>query len=172
MSAVVGIDLSSFCVDIVKLDETSNAAEWTRCPLEGGALAWERLLRLPEAMPPASYWDDVYLIAIEAPHGRGEAGTQAKLNQVAGAVTASLPARLRVPERCWLVAPHEWKNGLKLKAKPTGEDVERLLPDHAISAATPSLIPLPSDAGWQNGLDAICLALWTRTVNQQAVDAA
>ena len=122
-------------------------------------------------MPSSGYFEDVYLVAIEAPHGRGEAGTQAKLNQVAGAIVARLPRQLREPNRCWLVRPDEWKTGLGLKAKPTDEDVRRLCPDHVIHSASANQ-PLPAGDAWQNVLDALCLALWARTVNQQAVEAA
>lgn len=172
MSAVLGIDISTFTIELLKLDENTDHAEWTRAHLEGGALAFDRLLRLPEAMPPPAFFDDIYLVAIEAPHGRGEAGTQAKLNQVVGAIIATLPLELRDPSRCWLVKPHEWKVGLGLKTKPTGEDITRLAPTHSVIAATPQLTPLPGEPEWQNGLDAYAIAFWARTVNHRGIQAA
>lgn len=89
-----------------------------------------------------------------------------------GAIAATLPRALRSNERCWIVGPHEWKTGLGLKAKPTGEDVTRLAPTHTITVASPSSPPLPTEPGWQNGLDAYCLALWARNTNAQAIAAA
>lgn len=169
MSAVVGIDLSTRALDLVKLDESSNRAEWVRVELEG-ANAWERTMGVRDVLPAEypyqqTYWEDVYLVAIEAPYGRGQAGTQAVLNRVVGAVAASLPARLRVPERCWVVRPDEWKQGLGLKAKPHLEDMLSLM-------GTADDSTLAAVAAWDvNAWDAYCLALWARDTNAAAVEA-
>lgn len=169
MSSVVGIDLSTFEIDLVKLDETTHSATWTRCTLEGGATAWDRLFHLREALPPQSWWNDVYLVAIEAPHGRGEPGTQAKLNQVVGAIVACLPAALRDPHRCWLVGPHEWKAGLGLKGKPSWDDLARVARLYELAPQPPAS---DDPAAWQNARDAYCLALWARDTNAKGVAAA
>jgi hypothetical protein len=170
-SSVVGVDLSSKALDLVKLDESSNRAEWVRVEL-AGKTAWERTLNVREKLRDYSHlgwWDDVYLVAIEAPYGRGQAGTQAVLNRVVGAVAASLPARLRTPERCWVVRPDEWKQGLGLKAKPTAEDMRRLT--EGKERLWTSLPDVYDEAGRQNGRDAYCLAMWARDTNARAVAA-
>lgn len=168
MSAVVGIDLSSKAIDLVKLDESSNRAEWVRCELTGRN-AWERTLTIRNAFPPVLL-DDVYLVAIEAPYGRGHAGSTSILNRVVGAIAAALPSHLRQPECCWIVAPHEWKAalGIKVNAKPTKDDLNRIAPDgdiHNLGAAQTA-------DQWQNAWDAYCLALWARNENAKGVEAA
>jgi hypothetical protein len=159
VSAVCGFDLSSKAVDIVCLDAESNRAEWLRVELVGSR-AWDRTLALREAMPGPSWYEErgVFLCAIEAPYGRGQAGTQAVLNRVVGAVAASLPARLRTPERCWVVRPDEYRTGLGLKGKPGYKDVGLL----------------SGGEFWnddQNARDAYALAMWARDTNAKAVAA-
>lgn len=157
----LGIDLSSHALDFAAVDENTNRVRWSRCLLTG-ANAWERTLDIGNMQQDSLTFDGCYLVAIEAPYGSGQSGTQAILNRIVGAIAAALPARLRVPERCWIVRPDEWKNGLGLKAKPTQEDVARLLqPLHEWEQ-------IPDD---QNARDAACLALWARDVNAQAIAA-
>lgn len=167
MSAVVGVDLSSRALDLVKLDESSNRAEWVRVELAGKD-AWERTLAVRDALPPddpagiiyeGDFWGDVYLVAIEEPRGRGQLRTNAVLNRVVGAVAASLPARLRVPERCWVVRPDEYRTGLGLRhnTKPSTGDLVRIT-GHLYDLFAP-LFPGMDD---QNARDAYCLAMWAR----------
>jgi hypothetical protein len=164
VNAVAGIDLSSRAIDLVRLDETQPVATHRRVSLEAAgktSTAWERTLLLPALMPRSSWWDDVYLVAIEAPYGVGP-GTVAVLNRVVGAIAASLPARLRVPERCWIVRPDEWKQwlGVPASAKPTADDVYRL--------------GLRLTGDWpdtQDARDALCVAYWAREINASALAA-
>lgn len=160
MSAVVGIDLSSKAIDLVKIDESFDQAFHKRVCLYGDK-AWERTLSIPASLPSGEWWDDVYLVAIEAPYGRGKIGTTSVLNRVVGALIGGMPPALRFPERCWIVAPHEWKDGLALKGKPTEDDIRRLGIHRAHS--------WPVD---QDSRDALCLALWARNTNAKAVAAA
>lgn len=169
MTAVVGIDLSSKATDLVKLDETTNAAEWTRVELTGKT-AWDRTLTLPALMPTASWWDDVYLVAIEAPYGSNQGGTQAILNRVVGAIVASVPEPLRRPERCWIVRPDEWKTGLGLKGKPTDGDLSRVAPGWNLNYGW-ICHPDRWDEIRQNAHDAYCLALFARTENARGISA-
>lgn len=160
MPSVLGIDLSTKQIDLAYVDENRDTVQWRRLILEGKD-AWARTLTIGPLRDDQFAFQDVYLVAIEAPYGTGQPGTQALLNRVAGAIAASLPAELRTPERCWIVRPDEWKNGLNLKGKPTTADVARLLePVH----------------GWdhldQNAFDAACLALWARNANRAAIEAA
>jgi hypothetical protein len=159
---VVGIDLSSKQIDFAYVNENEDKAHWSRCILDGRT-AWERTLSLGNIVNDALTWDQVYLVAIEAPYGRGQAGTNAILNRVVGAIAGNLPASLRRAERCWIARPDEWKRGLGLKAKPTRDDVQRLL-----QPAYP-WEQIPDD---QNALDAACIALWARNENARGIAAA
>jgi hypothetical protein len=158
---VVGIDLSSRAIDLVRLAESSGLASHERIDLEQAtgkrATAWERTLALPDLMPPASWWDDVYLVAIEAPYGAGT-GTIAILNRVLGAVAASLPARLQRVERVWIVRPDEWKSRLGLRAKPSAADIAAL-----------GLILSGELAGTQDARDALGVAFYARELNAQGL---
>jgi hypothetical protein len=162
VSSVLGIDLSTRQLDLAYVDENHDTVQWRRLILQGSD-AWARTLELGALRHDPLAFDGVYLVAIEAPYGSGQPGTQALLNRVVGAIAASLPTELRAPERCWIVRPDEWKQGLGLTRKPTARDVaERLQPVH----------------GWdriaedQNALDAACLALWARNTNHAAITAA
>ncbi len=182
MSAVVGIDLSTKAIDLVKLDEDSNRAEWVRCELDG-ADAWARTLGIRGALPDVrigwprghgGWWEDVYLVAIEAPYGRGQPGTSAILNRVVGAVAASLPAHLRAPERCWIVRPDEWKNGLGLKGKPTWGDIDALIGEtfawtNHVGLLSELVTRTYSQGIVQNARDAYCLAMFARDQNAAAI---
>jgi hypothetical protein len=158
VSAVVGIDLSSRALDLARLDENHNFATHLRISLEVDgkrSTSWERTLQLPSLMPPASWWDDVYLVAIEAPYGAGT-GTVAILNRIVGAIVASLPSALQRPERCWIVRPDEWKGGLGLQGKPSAEHIAHLG------------LMLDGDPVTQDARDAACLAYWAREANARA----
>jgi len=144
VSSVVGIDLSSRAIDL-------EQAVGKR------ATAWERTLALPGLMPSASWWDDVYLVAIEAPYGAGT-GTIAILNRVLGAVAASLPTGLQRVERAWIVRPDEWKGRLGLRGKPSAADIAAL-----------GLILSGEHAGTQDARDALCIAFYARELNAQGL---
>jgi hypothetical protein len=174
MSAVVGIDLSTKCVDLVKLDETTNAAKWVRCELTGKT-PWDRALDVRISMAhlnpsaPLDFWQDVYLIAIERPVN----DQKRVLRLIQGAVAASLPARLRQPHCCWEVHPSTWKAGLGLKSKPTVDEVRAMVDSFDIGLP-PKGTPASGKAftaAFQNALDAYCLALYARTENAKGVAA-
>jgi hypothetical protein len=163
VSSAVGIDLSSRQLDLVKLDE-QNIATHLVVDLEligKRATAWERTLALRDLMPTGDWWDEVYLVAIEAPYGAGP-GTVAVLNRVVGALAASLPKRLRMSNRCWIVRPDEWKTRLNIQGKPSEQDLLRL----------PLILwtnrPAPAT---QDARDALCLAYFARETNEQALRA-
>jgi hypothetical protein len=162
MTAVVGIDISSRQLDLAVLEESGARAWHRRISLEEAgkqATAWERTLSLPTLMPRGSFWDDIYLVALEVPYGLGT-GTVAVLNRIVGAIAASLPRRLQTPQSCWIVRPDEWKTELGLRGKPTEADIDELgLEIHAR--------PLTQDAR-----DALCLAYFARELNARAIDAA
>jgi len=165
VSTVVGIDLSSRQLDLARLDETHDRVTHLRVDLEQAgkrSTAWQRTLALPRLMPGATWWDDVYLVAIEAPYGTGT-GTVAILNRVVGALIAGLPPRLRAPERCWLVRPDEWKSWLRLnpRTKPSPE----LILELGLELEGPY-------SGSQDARDATCVAYYARETNARAVSAA
>ncbi len=157
MSAVVGCDFSTHAIDLVKLDETDNHATWTRIPLEG-TTAWERTRHAAQQMPRGSYWDDVYLAAIESPKSAGF-NTATKLHRVQGVVLANIPAGLHV----WEVTPAEWKKqlGISVSVKPSPRDFPALL-----DIATCGFLDWPQDA-----LDALGIALYARETNRKGIAA-
>lgn len=159
MTHVLGIDLSSFGIELVRLDETSRHAGWDHIHLQGpDALA--RLRDLPRRMPrwATTFYDDIYLVAVELPMGRGEAGTQAKLNHVFGAIVTCIPPHLEI----WAVAPHEWRRELQLPGNAPKE------------AGWKRAVELGAPADWKDGnaYDAYSVAWAAREVNQRGLNAA
>lgn len=176
--SVVGIDLSTRALDLVKLHDDTNQAEWVRVELErpedkrlpeGIKPGWARTLRVRGSLfggfaadTDTTWFDDVRLVAIEAPYGYGSD----VLNRVVGAISASLPAHLRSPERCWVVRPDEWKKGLGLKAKPTPDDIERISGTRFPFTGSEYREPVSEHAR-----DAFALAWWARAELERGVAA-
>jgi hypothetical protein len=176
MSSVLGIDLSTRAIDLVKLSENDNAATWTRVELEGKT-ALERLRSLRYEMT-VGYWtprdssfffDDVYLVAIEAPMSRGQPGTLAKLSRVFGAVVVCLPSSLEV----WEVSPVAWRKELGLPGNASKGEcaavVRRLVspPAYSVSGSPEDFYP-----SWpQDALDAYAVAYYARQVNARGIAA-
>lgn len=167
MSAVVGIDFSSFAVDLVKLEENTDSARWTRADLVGQH-AFDRLRSLRAEMPGGSFWQDVYLVGIELPFGRGQGRTQAVLQRVYGAVVASVPLQIPV----WEIHSTEWRKGLGLKGNADknecGQAVKELLGltvDFRNETG-----PLFAANVWpQDALDAYAIAYTAREQNAKAI---
>lgn len=158
MTAVLGCDLSSHYIDLVALDETTDHAGWHRCHLTGPT-AWERTLTVRDQMPPSSFYDDIYMVAIERPfYVRDDT-----IRLIQGAVIACLPARLRQPHTLWEAHPSTWKSALGLKTKPSDDDLARIAPDGSLSIPDDT-----RDDERQNGRDAYCIAMWARQVNARA----
>lgn len=164
MSHVLGIDVSSHAIDMVKLDETSNRAEWTRHELKGKT-AFDRLRQVPAAMPLASFYDDVYLTAIETPKTRFMPSAAA-LFPVYGAVIAHLPARMLV----WDVHPKTWRHALGLPGNATKEQVAAAV--NAILIDTPGMGGFGYIAWEQDAKDAYGVALYARDTNRRGIEAA
>lgn len=158
MSSVVGIDFSSFAVDLVKLDETANEASWLRVKLDGGS-AWDRTRKLPLFMPRASYWDDVYLCAIESPKSAGFK-VATVMHRVQGSVIACVPSAVWM----WEVTPSEWKKplGVKLKDKPTFSDFPPTMKHDGTQ---------PWATWEQDALDALGVAMYARDANAAGIAA-
>lgn len=155
MSAILGIDLSTRAIELVLLDETTNRAVWDHIEL-AGTDHFERLRDIPRRMPRwASGWYDdqgVMLVAVEAPFGRGQAGTEAKLNRVFGAIVTCVPPRIAV----WEIAPHDWRHQLELPGNAP-KDACRL-----------RALELGACPDWddQNAYDAFAIAYAARRIDQ------
>lgn len=147
---VVGIDLSSRAVDIVRLNENDDTANWLSIPLVG-ATAWDRTRDISKQMPAGTWWGDVYLCAIEKPFGPSRLA-QSVLMRAQGAILATVPDRVEV----WEVTPDQWKKhiGIPLSAKPTWDDF------------APSFFDDP----WsQDARDALGIALYARDTNSAGI---
>lgn len=169
---VAGVDLSTKAIDIVTVDidpvDEVYPSAWHRFPLEA-ADAWARTLLIRDALPNQGFWEDIALVAIEAPYGRGQSGTLALLNRVVGAIVASLPPQLRTPERCWIVRPDEWKTGLGLStAKPAALD----LGVHGYAGFDEANIAATIAGPQQDARDAWALARWAMNELDKAAAAA
>lgn len=161
MSNVLGIDLSSKAIDLVLLDENTNAALWERRELDGGS-AFERACDVRAKMPAPSWFAsrDVYLIGIEIPESRYRSSLRAQL-PVVGAVLACLPRDVAV----WPVAPADWKRplGIGTQTKPTLEQ----LPDFTTPRGTSLARNWPQDAR-----DALGVAFYVRDTNAAGIERA
>lgn len=161
MPAVLGIDVSSFAIDLVRLDENTQDAHWDRIMLLGDT-PFERLQSVQVLMPNTAWYDDIYLAAIETPKTRfmNSAGA---LFPVYGAVVARLPQSLVV----WDVHPKTWRRSLGLGGNAPKEAVrlavELLAPDFCDSW----MAELPQDA-----FDAYAVAYHARETNARAVEEA
>lgn len=150
---VVGIDLSSRAIDLVRLDENDDTADWLSIPLIG-ANAWDRTRTIADAMPRATWWENAYLVAIEQPFGPSRLA-QSVLMRAQGAILASIPNGRPV----WEVRPEVWKKhiGVHPRHKPSW------------SSFPPSLF----DEYWdQNARDALGVALYARDTNAAGIAAA
>jgi hypothetical protein len=149
---IAGIDYSTRAVDVVLLDEDTDAATWHRFELEGAdAFDRARAVRLAMFTRPFD-WDDVLAVGIEDPRGYN-AGS---LYRVQGAILSSLPRHTLVHP----LIPSQWR-------KTVG------LPGNASKTAVKAFAAMTLDvAGWsrfrqpavQDFYDAYCIALATRTL--------
>jgi hypothetical protein len=145
---IAGIDYSTRAVDVVLLDEDSDAATWHRFPLEG-ADAFDRVRSVRESMRVpypglTDKWDSVIAFGIEEPRGYN-AGA---LYRIQGAILSCLPTRTLVHP----IGPSEWR-------KTVG------LPGNASKAEVMAWMMNSDRYDWpQDACDAYCIALATRTL--------
>ncbi len=148
MSVIVGIDLSSKAIDIVRLDEDKDEAAWLRVDL-GGLNAFERTRNIQVAMPKGSFWDDVYMCAMERPFVKFG---QDVIRLAQGATLACIPRNVEV----WEVAVSQWKKHLSIpiREKPAWDR-----------------FPMSFHReNWpQDALDALGVALYAREVNASGI---
>ena len=157
MSAVLGVDLSSFALDLVLLDEDSAVAERHQFEL-AGASSFDRCRHVRHVMPSRSWLEGrgVYLVAIEKP-------TAASFKSAAAHSPFSVRWRRCCREICpvWSFSPAEWKRelGVSLQRKPTADQIAAVIGDVAHS--------WPQDA-----LDACGVAYAAREINRRAIERA
>lgn len=115
---VAGIDLSSFFVDVVLVDQDSGRVDWHRYPLgsDGDAFDRARQVRVVMPGPTSELWDDVLAIGIEDPAGRHGV---IPLVRVQGAILACLPTATLVHA----YRPARWKFLAGLKGSATKDEV-------------------------------------------------
>jgi hypothetical protein len=142
---IAGIDYSTRAVDVVLLDEDSDAATWHRFPLEG-ADAFDRareVMYLNAWLGGVSFWDSVVAIGIEDPRGYG-AGS---LYRIQGAILAELPRRTLVHP----LIPSQWRKTVGLAGNASKTDVKAFVPTRAWNVDWP-----------QDACDAYLIALAPR----------
>jgi hypothetical protein len=160
---IAGIDYSTRAVDVVLLDEDSDAATWHRFPLEG-ADAFDRVRSVRESMRVpypglTDKWDSVIAFGIEEPRGYN-AGA---LYRIQGAILSCLPTRTLVHP----IGPSEWRKTVGLPGNASKGHVKLQVDairlrdaayiDHRGVQMVPELDNWPQDA-----CDAYCIALATR----------
>lgn len=154
---VVGIDGSTFHLDLVKLDLDSDRAEWTRHSLPNEKLAWDRI-QAARALPlGGTYWDDVCLVGVEQPAGKGD--SPLLISFTLGVLLAHVPERIPVLR----LMPSEWRKACGLPGNCSKEDIAFFcglnwdnVPENIL----------------QDGCDAYAIAYAARAINQTQEEAA
>jgi hypothetical protein len=161
---IAGIDYSTKAIDIVLLDEDSDAATWHHYPLRGGD-AFDRARDVGRAVPgrAMTFWDDILAVGLEEPRGYN-AGA---LYRIQGAVLACVPAaRLVQP---WI--PSAWRNQVGLPGNASKETIHAFV--HTVrglgvlepAPAGGFMMKVTEGVVWpQDACDAYCLALATRSL--------
>jgi hypothetical protein len=146
---IAGIDYSTRAVDVVLLDEDSDAATWHRFPLEGNdAFDRARDVRRVMYLPGSEFWDDVLAIGIEDPRGYGSGA----LYRIQGAVLNCLPKNTLVHP----LIPSQWRKTVGLPGNASKGAVFEFTMKHSGRAGS-GIWP-------QDACDAYCIALATRTL--------
>lgn len=154
LALIAGIDYSTRAVDIVLLDEDTDAATWHRFELKG-ADAFDRSRKVREALHGSfGLWDDVLACGIEDPRGFN-AGS---LYRVQGAILSCLPHGLLVHP----LIPSEWRKTVGLSGNASKADVARFAGARLVGTTWAGSLIWPQDA-----CDAYCIALATRTLIQK-----
>jgi hypothetical protein len=148
---IAGVDYSTRAVDVVLLDEETDAATWHRFALEGqDAFERARAVRLAMFTRPFD-WDDIVAIGIEDPRGYN-AGA---LYRIQGAILSSMPRHTLVHP----LIPSQWRKTVGLPGNASKDDVSAWVYDHWLQPLNAAPMLLQQDA-----CDAYCIALATRTL--------
>lgn len=154
---VVGIDGSTFHLDLVKLDLDSDRAEWTRHSLPSEKLAWDRIQGARSLPLGGTYWDDVCLVGVEQPAGKGD--SPLLISFTLGVLLAHVPERIPVLR----LMPAEWRKACGLPGNCSKAVVSLFFEsktfeaDRALYRAT---------INCQDARDAYAIAYAARSINQ------
>lgn len=162
MSVVLGIDVSSHAIDLVRIDENTGEAVWDRCKLHGRT-GFDRLRNVGRAMPrwASGWYDAVLLAAIETPK-TGFLKSAGTLFPVYGAVVACLPPTSTL--EVWDVHPLHWRHGIDLPGNASKAQV---------AARVRELYPPADEWQWpQDACDAYAVARYALTTHQRGIEAA
>jgi hypothetical protein len=157
VSKICGIDYSTRAVDVVLLDEDTDAATWYRFDLVGRD-AFERARGVRRAMGRVfgggGDFDNVLAVGLEEPRGYNSGS----LYRIQGAILACLPRTLLVQP--WV--PSEWRKAVGLPGNASKVDVFAWTARNYPQDWHDNYVDMcPQDA-----IDAQCLALATRNVLQ------
>lgn len=120
---IAGVDISSFAIDIVLLDDDTDDATWHHFALRGST-PFERARNARLVLPGRSWWEDcgVWLLGYEDPVGH-HAHTAKALGLALGAVAVLLPPSLV----CVATQASEWQRkftGWKKQPRTSAERKE------------------------------------------------
>lgn len=151
---VAGVDFSTKAIDVVLLDEDTDAYMWASIPVEGRT-PFDRAQDIRFAVPTASWWENhgVRLIAIEEPRGYG----QLAMGTLYGAIVARLPQGIpAVP-----FIPQHWKKPFTGNGNASKEQVRARALEFGLG------VDMPQDA-----YDAYGIAWVARELKQRAARSA
>jgi hypothetical protein len=152
---IAGIDYSTRAVDVVLLDEDTDAATWFRSELHG-ADAFDRARDVNRAMVDdfgSEFWEDVLAIGIEDPRGYGSGS----LYRVQGALLSCLPCDTLIHP----LIPSAWRKTVGLPGNASKDAV------YGFANFRRQQTDDPFDYWAQDACDAYCIALATRTLIQK-----
>jgi hypothetical protein len=152
VTSALGIDFSTFAIDLVLVSENANRAAWHHITLHGPD-AFERVRTIPANMPPASWYDDhgVYLVGLERPFSDSRNDI---IRLAEGAILASIPSRIHARE----VAPQTWKAHIRHRGR-----------GKPATTAFPPFLRTPVGGWRQDAIDALGVALYVRDDNADLI---
>lgn len=155
---IAGIDYSTHAVDVVLLDEDTDAATWHRTVLDGkDAFDRARDVRIAMRLFDSEMWDDVVAIGIEDPRGYN-AGA---LYRIQGAILACLPTSLLVHP----LPPSVWRKTVGLPGNASKGHIANFVYDKRARHLAYATAYYDNPDEWpQDACDAYCIALATRTL--------
>lgn len=161
---IAGVDFSTRAVDVVLLDEDSDAATWHRFELVGSD-AFDRSRYVTTAMPfrTGAFWDDILAVGIEDPRGYG-AGS---LYRVQGAILACIPHGTLVHP----LIPSQWRKTVGLSGRASKGEIAEWVFDRLETKIARSRF-FGDDFPAYDRCDAYCIALATRSLLQHGEKAA
>lgn len=163
---VVGADLSTFAIDLVRLDYDTDRAEWTRVDLGGPKTPkLDRIRRVRQVMPRGTWWDDVGLVGIEQPAGHHGV---ADIAAIYGSVLQCIPSHLAV----FNLRPAEWRKACGLPGNCSKEAVAAWAHAHRNPVGDPRRMGQQFDPWPQDAMDAYAIAYAARAINESAASVA